>query len=320
MSKKLFLLSLVLVLCGLAMAASKPMSDQQLATVTAGSGFGASAIALPGSKVTVDTEATVTLSGQALQDAKSVNLVNTTNGALALGVNIWDGKITRDVDDKSFGGSYSKGVEQFNYLTNVLPAASGAFVTGYSSAGSLKLINPSLKVSAETLRVDVGFVHESSFEVSNTFDQFLGLAAAGTLSVTPSPLTVDASGAICVICNTFDQFEAEANDFTAAFAALREAKLNVEAKADEVAIRGPVSIADAYAQYIAGEDATLNAKDINNLTLSDNALRGASAVNIVNSVNGLVGVGVNVATAYYGLSKQANIINNGAQVVSVAGH
>lgn len=308
MSKKLCLvLSLVLIMCGIAMAASKPMSDQQLSAVTAGSGFGASGVvALPGSDTDVTDKATLQLSGSALRDAKGLSIANSVGGALAVGVNVWDGS-TAATDDLVFSVF---GVRQVNVLNNAVPVAQGAVVGDYASAGSVLVRDPSYKASGTYLGVDVGYINKSSFKVSNTYDQFLGLAAAGDLDVDLFPPDADATGAICVVCNTYDRFRLSDKDYTKVWGDLDYATYDTSVSASLVKTRGPIFIDDATAQYIVGEDATLKAQDITSLTLSDDTLRNASSVYIVNSVKSLVGVGVNVASAPSGLSRQVNVVNN----------
>jgi len=316
--RAVLMLSAIVVFSMVAMARDKSLSDRQLAAVTAGSGFGASGVvALPGSNVTTDTEATVTLSDSVMENAKGVTIANTVGGALAVGVNVWDGSTATPSDDPR----HNKGVKQINILSNFMPAAEGAQLDGYSSNGSLFLKNPSVSVSAKFLAADAGFVHASDFTVSNTFDQFLGLQAAGSVGANLDDPSFKAKGEICVICNTFDKFKLSDKEFTAAWADIEKASLDVKASADEVRWRGPISFDDAYAEYIVAEDAKLDAKDISSVAMSGNALQGASAVYIVNSANSLVGVGVNVASTSSGLSKQLNVITNSASPVVVgSGH
>ncbi len=78
------------------------LSDHQLDAITAGAEddvVGGGAIVVDNSSATLGKKGTVSLDTSAQKDARALNLVNSASGAVANGVNVWDGRLRQGGED-----------------------------------------------------------------------------------------------------------------------------------------------------------------------------------------------------------------------------
>ena len=107
-----------------AFAKQKALTDAQLDSITAGntegSRPGGGAIVGNSSTATLSFKGAVELEGDAQADARALNLVNSSESAIANGVNVWDGQVTGDAQ---FSDGANFAVEQFNRVSQDLRRA-----------------------------------------------------------------------------------------------------------------------------------------------------------------------------------------------------
>ena len=92
----------VLIASRPAVAGQRILTDNQLDAITAGntegSRPGGGAIGGNSSTATLSFKGTVHLEGNAQADARALNLVNSSESAIANGVNVWDGRVGNQTD------------------------------------------------------------------------------------------------------------------------------------------------------------------------------------------------------------------------------
>ena len=114
----------VLIASRPAVAGQRILTDNQLDAITAGntegSRHGGGAIVGNSSTATLSFKGAVQLEGDAQAEARALNLVNSSESAIANGVNVWDGQVGEQAD---FAEGASFEVEQFNNVSQDLRRA-----------------------------------------------------------------------------------------------------------------------------------------------------------------------------------------------------
>lgn len=308
------LLAFVLAFCVASFAADKaPLSDRELNAVTAGYFDASGVLAAAGSTADVSKNQSVTLSGNAQNQAEAANIVDAISTKFAAGLNVWA------ADSVTVGGAVDSveafnPIEQKNFVLQFPTLSAGAFLAGYDRG---------IQVSFDSLTFNLDI--EKTFTASKTasFDATLAASFAEKVAAEVAvPVDVDAAAKTAstdslVPIAKFTKTVDATLDATAT-ASLDEQvsaskKLTTDLTVDGFLFKGPLTIDEAAAEVIAVDGSKVTYSADSTISLSDYAQAGAKAINIVNAINSLIGVGTNVAyspsSTYSALGvHQANVI------------
>jgi hypothetical protein len=184
--------AVMLLLAGYGSAAAdmRPLNDEQLNTITAGSAdvahaAGGFAVA-NGSAATVDESNVLTLETEAQAGARAVNLVNTADALVAQATNIWDGRFQA-------GGAGDTTVDQSNLVVQTQATRSAA-LAGYQR-GVDETTNDTLNTTTSNLDT-IDLVSDVSVDTNHqilgqSVNVGLGVGVAGRVGIELDAASID---------------------------------------------------------------------------------------------------------------------------------
>lgn len=150
--KVLSTLTLMFLLClaSFAFGKSKPLADNQLDQISAGS-----AVATNNSSASDDTEASVDLKGSSLSNATSSNIVNASDSTVGNASNVWSGKSLNNVDKLSQANFVSQkavpcACTQADFENDHVSTNANAIAVNNAEADNTASFSVSLSGSAES--------------------------------------------------------------------------------------------------------------------------------------------------------------------------
>lgn len=328
----------ILLLCSMvAFAAGKPpLSDRQLAAVTAGDGYsfdGSGNVVASNSTATVVNTPIVVLTDQVQQNAEGVNIFNSTDSKVAAGFNalvLGGSTASPDVTDAK--------VQQSNVISQQSPQ--GATMTDFYRGANLSIASlhqtaltfdiggqkasddftktstlTATATSATTANLAVGVTGTSDKTFAGSASKSQG-AATNTINLPGVTDNTSYNGGGSIALAGSDTTTVTGN-LTASYANNKAFALDASSavsndfseasffakgsyeslSASGVDYKGPVGIGSAAGQNIVVDGSSLTATEVDTLTLDDNVQQNIKGVNIVNAVSSLVGIGNNIAVA-----------------------
>ena len=340
-------------LAGLALLCQTPafatptlLVDSQLDGITAGTtdygsldqAAGGGAIVGNGAKADITLGGDVTVEGSAQTGATALNMTNSSESAVANGVNIWDGRLTGPV-----------GVETANLTVNqVNEIVQSHWGMSNQGTASVPLYDRPQANVTETLvssraTTSKGEVDTKLVILGNEIKAGEGVAIAGnadlnidagSVSFNPSfETTVEGgsglslgggyigSGSISAKTTIKSAIDLTWNlpsaslrvDAAGCYAVAGSCKAEgtvTETKATSSTVRSPFQLVNAKAEYIVVDDAELTVRATNSVRLADGAQQNVRVMNLVNAAGSAVANGVNISrTSFTGLTlNQQNLI------------
>ncbi|WP_213803461.1 hypothetical protein [Granulicella sp. dw_53] len=229
-----------------------------------------SAIAVDNASVTTTNAGSVNLSGSALASATGVNIVNSSDSLVGSGVNVYANDLTTQASN---GGAP---VNQVNAVVQTQKTDAAVVVAA---------------------RLDDVLEATAAARATN-------IAAAGASVDTTNNYSVNLSGASEQDAKGINIVNAAGG--TVANGVNIAASTNVNATPTLNQINFVAQSGLTGGSAIAIDDASVSTTNSGSVNLSDNALAGASGLNIVNSANSAVADGVNLYTSRLGSQDSSN--------------
>jgi len=319
----LLFISTLLATTSAAMAGPVSLTDQQLASVSAGttdyenssSSSSGGAIVGNSSSATLSTTGHVSVNDGVQQSARAVNLVNTAESSMANGVNVWDGTVDAQ------GSSSPLDVQQGNSI--VQNQSHSASLPNYVRTDA----NTVHTVSSSSNTTHTGSVDTSQQILGQELQGGMGVSIAGQID---AALT---GGSITLTNHIGGTFDGNVNGNVGFGFASSDASAHVAASTDQtlnwvlpdltLSARGagcyveigscdsqgtynntstettitnsPFTMQNAKAEYIVIDGSTLEATNDYSVSLTGSAQSNAQAVNIANAAGSAVTNAVNVS-------------------------
>ena len=311
----------------------RPLNDRALDTITAGSASvsnSGGAIVANSSDATISEKGAINVSGNAQQDSRALNMVNSIDSAVANAVNVWDGKL--DTAPAAAGAAAVTPQAQPPNGIELNVTQGNNVSQDMTRSASLPLYirkEANIDETEKTTREITGEGHVDT--VSEVLGQSIqggqGFAGAASADLALTGGSIALSNNIKISAEGhadlgigFGLFDGDAGTSTTVETTqtltwtLPALDLHVDGvvcavsmgscdasgsfkSSSEVtrSVRGPVKVEDASAEYIVVDGSTLDVTVDNAVTLSGFAQNGARALNLVNAAGSAVTNAVNVA-------------------------
>ena len=332
----------------------RPLTERALDTITAGSASRSSddpggVLVAGSSEATVTVTGALTISNTAQQDSRALNLVNSSDSAVANAANVWDGRLPEPTTPASPPSADPAGTTtNANGLTDVTADSAKATMTPLNveqsnlvqqdsarSASLRSYVRTEANVdetskTTRTITDATSEVNTESVVLGQTIKGGQGFAGAGSadLEITGGSITITnrieaevAEGAVGGL--TEQSFEWVLPDLSlhvegvvcAVAMGSCSASGNFSSTSETTkSIRGPVAIRDASAEYIVLDGSSLDVTKDYSVTVNGSAMQNARALNLVNAAGSSIANAVNVSrtptTAGFPLNlNQVNVVH-----------
>ena len=313
--------ALVLAHGGQAFGQSRPLTDVQMARITAGhteaGGERRSGVIVGNSSTaTLRPTAIIDLKGSAQQGSRALNMVNSAQSSVANGINVWDGRLAGMAAEAQFNVGQANLVFQDQRRSSHLGEWKLEGINLDESFQQTRSITSQAQVVPAflltTIPIGVGFAG------AGTFTADIGAGAVSIDSVISTTVTTTEESCVFfgTICHTDTESETRTETATGSVSLPPISMQVVDGSACLVVfgtcsitaslsstsegsrtILVPASMTEAEAEYIVMSDGTLDVETDYSVLLSDFAQEDIRVLNGVNAAGSVVANAVNVSRA-----------------------